>query len=164
VEIKKIVTLPGGSINNAVGIVTNGRDYFLKYNNATRFPGMFTSEAQGLKLLQSKKVIGIPDVIYTGDFENNSFLILERIPINPESLEYATTLGQQLAALHRYTSIHFGLDHDNYIGSLKQYNQLTVSGSEFMIRYRFQPLIKMACETKLITSQEVLYFEKLYSS
>ena len=88
-----------------------------------RFPGIFTCEALGLKKLKSKKVVHVPDVIFIGVYENNSFLILEMIPSVKASNNYFETMGQQLAALHRHTSTQFGLDHDNYIGLLQKENQ-----------------------------------------
>jgi fructosamine-3-kinase len=52
--------------------------------------------------------------------------------------------GTLLARLHRNTAREFGLDHNNYIGSLSQSNTFHPTWSEFFAMERILPQIKMA--------------------
>ena len=162
VRFKQFLNLTGGSINNAVCLKTTSGDFFLKYNAADRFPGMFECERKGLEFLKTKNVIGIPVVITSGTFENNSFLLQEMILPGKRAKNYSENLGSRLAQLHRFTSSTFGLDHNNYIGSLGQLNRNTISGCDFMIQYRLEPLTKRARQNQLLATHEVTLLEKLY--
>jgi protein-ribulosamine 3-kinase len=51
VELRKITPIGGGCINESFRIDTNAGPFFIKYNDARRYPGMFEAEAKGLALL-----------------------------------------------------------------------------------------------------------------
>jgi len=163
ISCSHIENVPGGSINTAVCLKTNHGDYFLKYNKADRFPGMFECEKKGLEILRNKNVIEVPEVVTSGVFEDNSFLLEKMIIPGKRAKNYSEILGTGLASLHKFTSSAFGLDHDNYIGSLKQLNTQSKSGIEFMIQSRFVPLITLAQQNQLISKSEILLFEKLFA-
>jgi len=59
----------------------------------------------------------------------------------------AEVFAQALAKLHNKRSIKFGLDFDNYIGSLAQKNTMSYSSaSQFYINLRLEPQLKMASQ------------------
>ena len=53
-------------------------------------------------------------------------------------------MGQRLASLHRCSSEFFGLDDDNYIGSLRQYNHPNSNWINFFIEQRLEVQVKLA--------------------
>src|SRR5688500_3244854 len=108
----------GGCINQGGKLKTTLGDFFLKWNDIKKFPGMFEAESKGLKLLREKNTIRIPEVIGFGESEGHQFLLLEFIEEKFRQKKYWQHLGNKLASLHRRSSDLFGLDHDNYIGSL----------------------------------------------
>lgn len=163
IGLNQVNNVPGGSINKAVSLKTTNGVYFVKYNNADRFPGMFESEKRGLDVLRAKNVIGVPVVILSGIFEDKSYLLQEMITPGRRAKNYPEELGSRLAELHRSTSSTFGLDQNNYIGSLQQINSPTVSGRDFMIKYRLEPLIRNAQQNQLLSTTDVMHFEKLFS-
>ena len=55
-------------------------------------------------------------------------------------------LGQTLAALHQHTAPSFGLDYDNYIGSLRQSNRPWDSWIDFFVHQRLEPQIRLATD------------------
>lgn len=55
VEVHKITPIGGGCINESFRIDTNVGSFFIKYNDARRYPGMFEAEARGLDLLGGRK-------------------------------------------------------------------------------------------------------------
>jgi Fructosamine-3-kinase len=83
-------------------------------------------------------------VLASGIYKDRSYLILEYIaPGNPAST-FWSQFAENLAKLHHTTQPHFGLDHDNYIGSLPQSNKMEITASEFYINQRLEPQLKRA--------------------
>jgi len=62
----------------------------------------------------------------------------------------------------RLTNTNFGLDYNNYIGSLHQQNNLHPTWVDFFINERLQPQIKLARDNNEIDSTTILKFENLY--
>ncbi len=113
----------GGCINHAHKLETTAGNYFLKYNSSLRFPGMFEAEAAGLTLLTNTDCLRVPEVILTGKHQAFSFIVLEFLEPGKPGIDYWEKAGLQLAKLHRVTAKNFGLDSDNYIGSIPQSNR-----------------------------------------
>jgi fructosamine-3-kinase len=161
--IERTQAVGGGSINAAYQIRYAGQDYFLKYNQAKRYPKMFELETKGLKILSRSKKIRLPEVIGTGEAGQTTFLLLEHIETGYPDNNFWETFGEELADLHRETHETFGLDHDNYIGSLHQSNTIATNWSDFFITQRLKPQLKMAAGKGMLTSQTLNAFEKLFA-
>lgn len=58
----------GGCINNGGRLITAEGNFFVKWNDAVRFPGMFKAEQSGLNLLRESCEIQVPRCI--GRFES----------------------------------------------------------------------------------------------
>jgi protein-ribulosamine 3-kinase len=151
----------GGCINNGGTLKTSDGDFFIKWNHALKFPGMFEAESKGLIHLRSVGVIDVPEVLAVGASGTMQFILLEYIRQQTRSPKYWETFGEQLAQLHQSTTSHFGLDHDNYIGSLYQSNGASASWIDFFIRRRLQPQLDLARSTNLIEAIVIRKFEKL---
>lgn len=123
---------------------------------------MFEFESRGLNLLRDTKVIDIPEVIGFGEEADNQFLILSFILENTPSKHYWAKLGRQLAKLHRTTSNFYGLDHNNYIGSLQQSNQQDESWVNFFIEHRLKVQVKLAADSGFFESAWLRRFETFY--
>ncbi|MCK4569431.1 MAG: fructosamine kinase family protein [Bacteroidales bacterium] len=161
-SINKTVPLSGGSINDAYLLETTAGKFFMKYNRASIYPGMFEQEARGLALLHNAGVIRIPQVVDHGDTGTHTFIILEYLDSAGRKHDFWEDFGRNLAALHRHTADQFGLDHDNYIGSLKQYNDQYVRWIDFFREQRLQVQIELAIESGLLPSQIKQAFEQLF--
>ncbi|MDF2436907.1 MAG: fructosamine kinase family protein [Bacteroidota bacterium] len=162
-SINVINTLSGGSINNAYRIdASDKRSFFVKANNALLFPDMFEAEKKGLELLHSKSEVKIPEVLFSGIYEEESFLVLEFIKEGKGNNHSYQIFGRSLAALHRNSNSYFGLDHNNYIGSLQQSNIQHITWSEFFIQERLSPQLKLAYDDKKISNAFLRNSEKLY--
>jgi protein-ribulosamine 3-kinase len=163
IEITAVSPVSGGCINNAVKLHTTSGDYFLKWNNAAAFPGMFEAEAKGLNLLNATKSFRIPKVIAAGTADKESFLLLEFIQPGHKTCDYWRDFGTALAELHRNTNSHFGLNHPNYIGFLPQQNNFHSSWSEFFVLKRIEPQIRIAKNAGKINQQTTQKFQQLFS-
>jgi protein-ribulosamine 3-kinase len=153
----------GGCINECFQITTSHETYFVKINNATKYPEMFEKEALGLNLLSQTNTVRIPNVIGTASVENTSFIILEFIKSSTKADDFWNNFAEKLALLHKNCSLSFGLDHDNYIGSLPQRNKETSKWNEFFILQRLQPLTEIAFNMHLFDKKSLKQFDSLFS-
>jgi protein-ribulosamine 3-kinase len=151
-----------GCINNGGTIHTDKGQFFLKWNNASEFPRMFELEKRGLQLLQNSEAIRVPQTFENGESEGLQYLVMEMVQSSARRPEYWKTFGEQLARLHLCSSGKFGLDHDNYIGSLIQKNDQNDSWIDFFINSRLNFQLQAAIKTGHIQSQIVKQFEKLF--
>lgn len=155
--------LSGGDINQVFRLrLANSADFVLKLNSKNNFPEMFQKEAAGLKLLKSASC-NVPGVHMTFEEGAHQFLILEFIEEGGAAGTSWERFGRQLANLHLSTNEVFGLDHDNYIGSLSQINKAAENWTDFFISNRLEPLIRMARERNLLRESHLEAFESLFS-
>jgi len=66
------------------------------------------------------------------------------------------------SALHRHTGKQFGLKHDNYIGSLKQYNDQHDRWVDFFREQRLLVQMEMAAGSGLLPGHVKAAFEQLF--
>ena len=161
--IKDTGAVSGGCINQCHRLNTGKDSYFIKYNFADRFPGMFAAEAKGLSLLKCTETLNVPEVLYQHEVDKYAFLMLEYITEGNKSRDFWENFGRNLARLHRASHKFFGLDHDNYIGSLPQINKQCKSWEEFLVVNRLDPLVKNAFDQKLLNREDINGFERLYT-
>nr|NQU93066.1 fructosamine kinase family protein [Bacteroidota bacterium] len=162
VEIISASPVSGGSINDAFRIKTSLGQFFVKYNDASRYPEMFEKESRGLQLLRDSNSISIPDILTAGEAGSYAFLLLEFIEPAREADHFWQNFGKNLAAMHSHKAEKFGLDHDNYMGSLYQYNNFHDNWTEFFIVERLERQVKMAREDGSIGRVDITGFERLY--
>ncbi|TVQ01084.1 MAG: hypothetical protein EA359_14400 [Balneolaceae bacterium] len=144
ITINEHRSVSGGSINQAYFISTNKGRFFLKYNPSAP-DDFFDKEALGLATLKSAETsMRIPDVIAAGNPQEGipAFLLLEYI--EEGSSGNSLGFGAELAKLHQTRNEYFGLDEDNYIGSLPQYNGQYDDWISFFREKRIEPQMKMA--------------------
>lgn len=158
-ELKKVYSIAGGSVNLAYGIETKNESLFIKLNQKDRFPKMFSKEVSGLQCLKACKAVRIPQVLYEGSIENTAFLVLELIREGNKKENYWEELGEGVAAIHLHSNNTFGLDYDNYNGSLVQVNDSSETWSDFFIRNRLLVQLKMAADTQKVGTEFVHLFE-----
>jgi fructosamine-3-kinase len=141
----------GGDINTVVLFECASEKIVAKINSEAAYPGMFSSERQGLELLEQTNTFHIPKVIGQGIIEDDSYLLLEYIPSAARKNDFWTDFGDNLARLHKHSQDSFGLDIDNYIGSLPQPNSWAETAAEFYITQRLEPQFKMARDSGRLT-------------
>jgi fructosamine-3-kinase len=141
-----IERLTGGDINEVFRLTTANDRFVIKLNDSNRFPGMFIAEKKGLELLAGSNCFKIPVVVAHGELRGTAYLILEYIEEADRPSSFWEAFGQALADLHRTTNSEFGLDHPNYIGSLRQSNKYTQGSAQFYIEQRLEPQFRMARE------------------
>jgi len=163
-EVRIFASQPvsGGDINSAVRLETSIGNFFVKWNQADRFPEMFEKEAKGLELLQSAGQLRIPEVKFSDIAEEYSFLVLEYLEEVSNVTNSWPNFGTGLAKLHKTTTNYFGLDHDNYIGSLSQSNTKKDNWIDFFIEERLSFQLKLARDSHVVDNTVLSAFERLF--
>jgi fructosamine-3-kinase len=151
----------GGDINDAYCLLTTGEKYFLKVNDRNKYPGMFEKEAKGLDLLRKNSSFAIPGVINHGIADGKQYLVLEWFDKGPPQKDMWEKFGEGLASMHQQSKEYFGLDDDNYIGSLQQHNDQHGHWSSFYAECRIKPLVKRLVEEGAISLKDMATADKL---
>lgn len=145
-EITKRTELPGGDIHPAWLISHGEHEIFVKCNTRNMLP-IFSAEADQLALLARSNTVRVPDVYGVGSDRDDSFLLLEYIPLKPLDAHNAYLLGQQLAALHQWSEqLQFGLDVDNELATIIQPNAWQRRWPTFFAEQRIGWQLQLATE------------------
>jgi fructosamine-3-kinase len=155
--------LSGGDINDAYEArLGDGRSVFVK-TNAHAPAAMFPAEARGLEFLAEAKALRVPRVLgVSSPADSVPFLVLELVFSGARGRGFDETLGRGLAALHRHGTPGFGLDHDNFIGSLPQSNRTRPSWAEFYQEERLTPQLARAIALNRASAGMRRGFERLF--
>ena len=163
IDVEEVTSIGGGSINDAWRIDTNDGPFFLKTNSADRYPSMFEAEADGLARLRETRTLPVPEVFAHGEDHDITWLLMEWIAPGRSAADRWSMFGQRLARLHRHTNDRFGLERDNFIGSLVQHNRQEKDWPTFLIDHRLVPQLKMARDRRKIESGILIRAERLFS-
>jgi protein-ribulosamine 3-kinase len=157
----KVQTVSAGCINNAAKLCTKKGSYFLKWNEGST--DIFAKELLGLDLLNGCSEINIPKTYQSGEIDGKAYLLMEYIETGENTSKYWENLGIGLAGLHQTTNSYFGLDHNNFIGSLSQSNTYEHTWIDFFINQRLIPQMQIALSMGLINGSISRQFESLFS-
>jgi len=161
INILSISKLSGGDINEVYSFKTHQGTFVVKLNDKNRFPKMLQKEALGLDLL-SKENVSTPKLIDQFEQEGMQFIILEYIAQEATGKKYWLRFGENLSSLHRKSAGNFGLEYDNYIGSLPQENKIKTSWEHFFIECRVDPLVKMGYDNGLLDAGHLQKFQNFF--
>lgn len=153
--------LNGGDINQVYHCITQKNQFVVKVNYSEKYPNMFEKEKKGLELLNKSSFI-IPKVFTSGSLKQLDYLILEYI--KPSKSINWEIFGKNLASLHQITSQEFGLDYDNYIGSIEQINSCDKNWFDFYANKRLILITKLARNKNLLTKKDCNDIERLCNS
>jgi fructosamine-3-kinase len=157
--VRSSSAVSGGDINSAHQMtLADGRVVFVK-SNSVADPTMFAAEAHGLAWLAQARALRVPEVLAVGE----TFLVLECISAGRRRPDFDERLGRGLAALHRFGTPGFGLDHDNFIGRLPQSNAPAPSWPEFYRSRRLEPQLALARDAGLCSSAMARGFDRLFT-
>jgi fructosamine-3-kinase len=162
--VKKTKRLSGGDINDAFELeLGSGARVFVKTNRAAP-PSMFPAEARGLSWLNEAGALRVPEVlaVSSGRAGEPSFLVLELLEQGRRQRDFDEQLGRGLARLHRFGTPGFGLDHDNFIGSLPQRNRTHDTWADFFWAERLEPQLARAVGGGRATARLQSGFQRLH--
>lgn len=162
-DVKNIKHMAGGSINEAWSFDYAGERYFAKVNDARAFPKMFEKESLGLSLLGKNSSLVIPRLIFQKEAGQKQVIVMSYLDKSNQTENYWEAMGRGIARLHRKHEVYFGLDHDNYIGSLNQSNGKKDNFGEFFVTRRIEPLLSAAIDEKYFDKSISRNFERFFS-
>jgi protein-ribulosamine 3-kinase len=141
--VEKAFPVGGGCINRAYRLEGDGKQFFIKLNNA-RSLSMFEAEAAGLQEIRSSHALRVPEPLCWGKDDSSAWLVLEYVEMGGGLQSSATALGSELAAMHHVSSEQFGWDRDNTIGATPQANNRSSDWVEFWRRHRLGYQLQLA--------------------
>lgn len=151
----KLTPVHGGDINEAFLVTAGDQEFFIKYHCGSYAADMFQKEVMGLELI-NKAVPGFaPQTKSIFSQCDHSILIMEYLETSSNGKSCGSDLGSQLAKMHRYQSDYYGLETENFIGSLIQKNDRAESISVFMTQSRLLPQLMMASNKGYLIPSEV---------
>lgn len=156
-------SLSGGCIHHARKVETNQGSFFLKYNSREQAHNLEV-EAKGLAHLNEVNALPVPQVKAQGTVGSMAFLLMEYIPPTARGPRFWEDFGEGLARLHLNSQETFGLDYDNYIGSLPQSNRNHTDWYTFFVQERIRPLLKMAIDRNHLRRATEARFESLFEN
>ncbi len=139
-KLRSVERVSGGDINEAYSAeLEGGRRVFVKTHPSAP-ASLFPAEARGLDWLRSRSGLRVPEVLAVSEPAGElGYLALEWLESASPARDFDERLGQGLAELHRSGAPGFGLDHDNFIGSLPQSNGARESWVVFFREQRLEP-------------------------
>ena len=161
-SVKDLYFASGGCINNAVQLITNRGDFFIKWNESSDLEGMFQREAEGLDALRQPDGLSIPEVIGYGTVHERQFLVLEHLRSGHRQADYWEQLGRGLALQHQTHGEAYGFTTDNFIGRLPQSNTPTDRWVTFFIEQRLQVQAGLAFYDRRVDSAFLDRMHQLY--
>lgn len=163
--VRSAKSVTGGDINQAAKLeFSSGNICFLKWNT-TASPDMFVREVNGLKLLrEANTALIIPDVLSQGTTPGGTgFLLMQYLEEGQGQSHSAADFGSELAQLHKTRADQFGLDYDNYIGSLPQSNKRHSDWISFFVEERMEPQLGMAIDSGKLSMSIPPAFQQMYT-
>ncbi len=160
-EFRGASSLSGGCIHNAFKLNTSLGPFFIKYNQAEDVD-MFEKEHKGLLLLRKAGELATPETLDTGVLDGRSYILTRFIESGIKGSGFFEQFGKQLAMLHKHRNDWFGLDHDNYIGRLHQYNDPADNWIDFFITRRLEVQVKLGIEKGVLEPDYSRRFNTFY--
>lgn len=163
-SIKSVLPVSGGDINDAYRIETEKNIFFAKVNDSQKAYEIINSEAKALMILGNLKGINVPEVIKVSKSHHKAILILKWIDSGNQSSKSMEFLGTMIANLHLNKAHAFGLDFDNFIGTLPQVNNWADNWLDFYYNCRIQKQLQPAVESGLIPPEYIRKTEKVFNN
>lgn len=162
IHINQFQHVAGGDINSTYKLITDHNNYFLKINEAQKYPGLFHQEKIGLQELNKTAALTVPDPIAEGEFQKQAYLLTTFIEKGKARADFWKTFAYSLVQVHKTTAEKYGFYETNYIGTLLQNNEWHSSWTDFYIQQRLSPLVQKAYDNKLMSSTLLNRMEALY--
>lgn len=153
----------GGSINDCYRVNLSNETLFCKTNSASAFPGLFQKEVAGLALVAKQGIIKTPSVIDCFEEGDTQVLLLEWTEPGERTETFWKAFGEQLAALHQTANESFGLNEDNYMGSVPQSNRAHHTWTAFFVQERIAPMTQLCFDKMLLSKSHLHQFQNLQS-
>jgi fructosamine-3-kinase len=149
--IRTVKPIKGGFTSKAARLTTRQASYLLKWYTGD-VPDLFVVEARNLQLLRDVGGLSVPNVITAAPAVGGvpGFMLQEWVETQPAvwRLRLGQRLGASIAAMHLAAGAApppaYGLDFDNYFGSMPQSNRWDGDWVRFFRECRLRPQVERA--------------------
>ncbi|ASV30244.1 fructosamine kinase family protein [Maribacter cobaltidurans] len=155
-KIERVSPLSGGDISRAYLLESETEKFFCKLNAEKMALPMFRAEKNALHALLKTGAIATPRPFQVEPYKKGAFILMEYIESKRANTEDMALFGRQLAKLHQASvKNEFGLEEDNFIGSLPQSNKKHLDWTTFYVEERLLPQLKSAADKGLLGRDEI---------
>ena len=141
----------GGCIGESSAVRIEGGERLFVKDYAGGPAGMPSAEAHGLAWLAGAGALPVAKVRAHSD--EAGLLLLEWIESGRPGADFDERLGRGLAALHATAPPGYGLERDNFIGSLPQSNAPADCWAEFYRGRRLEPMLRRAADAGVLPAR-----------
>jgi fructosamine-3-kinase len=190
VPVRASRPLGGGDTSDAWRVELTDDTIVLAKTDPDGIPGIFASEADGLRRLAATASVRVPAVLAVRDVDPGGvdpgvrdpggrepaasggghagarrieprFIVLGWIEPGRPDGAHDEELGRSLADLHRSTAPRFGLDHDNHLGRRIQDNTWCDTWAELYGHHRLEPITRMAADAGVLGDDTIARIDRL---
>lgn len=158
VKVHEVRPIGGGNTSRAFAVKSSKGNFFIKTNRAG-LVDIFEKEVRNLELLRNVVPNNTPEVIGFGTVDHVSYFILKLIEPGKRVPDFWADFGRTLAQIHKVQNTTFGLEYDNYIGSLPQSNKQHTNWVDFFVEERIWPQARKA--EKVLGGEIIEMIDKL---
>jgi fructosamine-3-kinase len=166
--LRAVAPVQGGYCSQVRRLTTDQGDYLLKWQEHSP-PGVYTSEARGLRLLAQVGGARVPAVLAAVEAEGErpGFILQEWIDARPPEAywQLGARYGERIGQFHRTSASgsvpEYGLDHDNYVGKSRQVNRWQSDWVGFFREQRLRPQVVLASRLGLLSMECLRDLERL---
>ncbi|WP_165958111.1 fructosamine kinase family protein [Segetibacter sp. 3557_3] len=154
-RVSGLQVVSGGDMSRSYCVSIDKGKLMLKLNDATKYPGMFEKETEGLQALAKAGKLKIPAAVAAGHHDNLQYLWLEWMDSGTPPPDFWDELAVGIGMIHDETNPQFGWHGNNYIGALVQSNEWQESWSLFYATRRIMPLVKVLYNSKVFDNADL---------
>lgn len=137
-------------------------ELILKISNDKEGISILEAEKRSIEIIKHGDCQTLDIKNYISERKTN-LLSFTRVKEGNKDNKFWENLAEQLVILHQNKSRSFGLDHDNYIGTIKQFNSQMGSWMPFFRDRRMRPMVHLAYRLGVLKDPDLNLFDKLYN-
>jgi fructosamine-3-kinase len=134
---------------------------FAKFSDAADGSKQFEVELAGLRFLQERAGVLIPEAVGILPVPGGSVLVLQTVAEVARGPRQWREIGEALARIHRVKGNDFGLETNGYFGPLPQNNMQMCDWPAFYATRRLIPGLKLAVDSGNLPVETAWQVEKL---
>ncbi len=158
---RTISKLSGGDINAAYRFTAENDPYFIKINDAEKYPELFQKESNGLNEIRKKSRFKIPEIVKVGGNDRHQYLILEFLPEGNATEVAWIEFAANLANMHQVSNEAFGFYENNYLGTQPQDNSHKNNWADFYAENRILPAMKQMFDKGIASRNDLKNTDRL---
>lgn len=161
-KIDGVSAISGGDISRAYLLESETEKFIIKVNGQKNALSMFVAERNGLQTILKTNTLSVPSPFHVEPYNEGGFILMEYVESKTATSKEMALFGRQLARMHQKLGDNgFGMEQDNFIGSLGQSNKTHQDWALFYVEERLLPQIQLAFDKGLLNRTDTPIEEKM---